>query len=109
MLIRIVCATLLLALAGCAGTGVDDNGAIIRAPAADAVTVDTGDTIAGAAEAAEGEPCPELRPTICTLQYGPVCGLGADGWRRDYGNFCGACGDARVLTVIDGECPATSD
>jgi hypothetical protein len=106
MLSRIVCVTLLLALAGCAGTADETD---VSAAAADPVSADTGVTEVGTAPGLEGEPCPELRPTICTLHYAPVCGIGDDGFRRDYGNFCGACGDARVLTVIEGTCPETTD
>ena len=105
MLGRMLCASLLIALAGCAGS------------AQEAGSVDTvepsGEIVAAANDAVDpmlaGEPCPEVRPQICTLQYVPVCGRGDDGFHADYGNFCGACGDERVLRVIAGRCPDAAE
>ena len=41
----------------------------------------------------------------CTMEYAPVCGLGRDGVRRNYGNRCVArASGARILHA--GECVA---
>lgn len=49
--------------------------------------------------------CEEPRPQVCTMDYRPVCGTLADGGVKTYGNGCGACGDAKVTSWVEGECP----
>ncbi|MCP4767606.1 MAG: hypothetical protein GY875_15195 [Gammaproteobacteria bacterium] len=49
--------------------------------------------------------CEEPRPQVCTMDYRPVCGTLADGSVKTYANGCGACGDAKVNSWVEGECP----
>jgi len=49
--------------------------------------------------------CEEPRPQVCTMDYRPVCGNLADGSVKTYSNGCGACGDAKVTSWVEGECP----
>jgi hypothetical protein len=49
--------------------------------------------------------CEEPRPQICTMDYRPVCGTLSDGSVKTYANGCGACGDANVVSWVEGECP----
>lgn len=44
-------------------------------------------------------------PTVCTMQYAPVCGRAADGSEKTYGNACMMKGD-RATHLYDGECKA---
>jgi len=48
--------------------------------------------------------CTMPRPQVCTRDYRPVCGTKRDGARQTYGNACGACADANVLSHIPGPC-----
>ena len=50
------------------------------------------------------EQCSEPRPQMCTMEYRPVCGITKDGADKTYGNGCGACGDAEVISFTEGEC-----
>jgi hypothetical protein len=49
--------------------------------------------------------CEEPRPQVCTMDYRPVCGNLSDGGVKTYSNGCGACGDAKVISWVEGECP----
>lgn len=49
---------------------------------------------------------PEEEPTMCTMQYQPVCGKDASGAIKTYGNSC-ALGAAKAMFLYDGECKAT--
>ncbi len=44
-------------------------------------------------------------PTMCTMQYQPVCGKDASGAIKTYGNSC-ALGAAKAQYLYDGECKA---
>ena len=48
--------------------------------------------------------CTDPRPQMCTRDYRPVCGTKRDGTRQTYGNGCGACADAAVVTHVPGPC-----
>ena len=48
--------------------------------------------------------CTDPRPQMCTRDYRPVCGTKRDGSRQTYGNGCGACGDAAVVSHVPGPC-----
>jgi hypothetical protein len=48
--------------------------------------------------------CTVPRPQVCTRDYRPVCGTRRDGTRQTYGNGCGACADANVVSHIPGPC-----
>ena len=48
--------------------------------------------------------CTEPRPQLCTMEYLPVCGSTSTAEKKTYGNGCGACGDAEVISYVDGEC-----
>jgi hypothetical protein len=48
--------------------------------------------------------CTAPRPQVCTREYRPVCGTKRDGARQTYGNGCGACADANVVSHIPGPC-----
>jgi hypothetical protein len=49
--------------------------------------------------------CTTPRPQMCTADYRPVCATLADGNEvATYSNGCSACGDARVLSHVPGEC-----
>ncbi len=49
--------------------------------------------------------CTTPRPQMCTQDYRPVCGTKRDGTQQTYGNACGACADANVVTHVPGPCP----
>lgn len=49
--------------------------------------------------------CEEPRPQVCTMDYRPVCASLAEGGVKTYSNGCGACGDAAVVSWIEGACP----
>lgn len=48
--------------------------------------------------------CTTPRPQMCTRDYRPVCGTRRDGTRQTYGNGCGACADAAVVSHVPGPC-----
>ena len=49
--------------------------------------------------------CTTPRPQMCTADYRPVCATLADGNETaTYSNGCSACGDARVISHVPGEC-----
>lgn len=63
--------------------------------------------------ASSGEPqleqdavrCTTPRPQICTADYRPVCATLAEAKETaTYANGCSACGDARVISHLPGEC-----
>ena len=60
---------------------------------------------AGEATGSATNLCEEPRPQICTMDYRPVCGTLSDGSVKTYANGCGACGDANVVSWVEGECP----
>ena len=49
--------------------------------------------------------CEDPRPQVCTMDYRPVCATHADGSSKTFGNGCSACGDASVVSWVEGECP----
>jgi len=49
--------------------------------------------------------CEEPRPQVCTMDYRPVCGTLSDASVKTYSNGCSACGDANVVSWVEGECP----
>jgi len=49
--------------------------------------------------------CEDPRPQVCTADYRPVCGTQIDARVKTYSNACSACGDASVLSWVEGECP----
>ena len=61
--------------------------------------------------------CPKIRPTICTLEYSPVCGLFDPAQivcvkapcGMTYGNACSACADTRVISYTYGSCENYSE
>ena len=59
----------------------------------------------GKATGSAGKLCEEPRPQICTMDYRPVCGTLNDASVKTYANGCGACGDANVVSWVEGECP----
>ena len=59
----------------------------------------------GAQSAGAATVCEEPRPQVCTMDYRPVCGTLAGGSVKTYANGCGACGDASVTSLVEGECP----
>jgi hypothetical protein len=49
--------------------------------------------------------CTTPRPQMCTADYRPVCATLNDGNElATYSNGCSACGDARVISHVVGEC-----
>ncbi|MCP5044564.1 MAG: hypothetical protein GY944_26335 [bacterium] len=52
--------------------------------------------------------CVEPRPTICTREYLPVCGIRTDGSEWTYGNSCSACGHGTVTAHRPGACSSGS-
>jgi hypothetical protein len=48
--------------------------------------------------------CTDPRPQACTRDYRPVCGTRRDGTRQTFGNACGACADANVVSHVPGPC-----
>lgn len=50
--------------------------------------------------------CEQPRPQVCTMQYLPVCGTLNDGGVKTFASGCSACSDARVVSWVEGECPA---
>ena len=62
--------------------------------------------------------CPEQRPTMCTMDYRPVCATRDTGVRcittpcpstelKTYSNACGACADLKVIGYVPDECPTS--
>jgi len=49
--------------------------------------------------------CKEPRPTVCTMDYTPVCGLHKDHSVKTYSNGCSACAIAEVVSWTKGKCP----
>ncbi len=49
--------------------------------------------------------CPEKRPTICTMDYTPVCGLHYDNSMKTYSNACNACSNSNVISHVPKACP----
>lgn len=47
----------------------------------------------------------DLNPTMCTMQYQPVCGKDSSGAIKTYGNSC-ALGAVKAQYLYDGECKA---
>ncbi len=52
--------------------------------------------------------CEAPRPTVCTMQYQPVCGRLIAGGRGQYSSPCNACADDRVAAYEPGDCPEAS-
>lgn len=50
-------------------------------------------------------PCESPRPELCTMDYTPVCGRGADNSQKTYSNACTACADKNIFTYDPGPCP----
>ena len=50
--------------------------------------------------------CEEPRPQVCTMEYRPVCANLSDGSVKTYATGCTACSDAKVVSWVEGECPA---
>jgi peptidoglycan hydrolase-like protein with peptidoglycan-binding domain len=50
-------------------------------------------------------PASDEEPTMCTMQYAPVCGKDANGNEKTYGNSC-TLGAEKGTFVHDGECKA---
>lgn len=48
--------------------------------------------------------CKEPRPTMCTMEYLPVCGYVADGTVRTFSNSCTACSNKNVVSFTHGAC-----
>lgn len=66
------------------------------------------DSVREANKALEEEgltPASDEEPTICTMQYAPVCGKAADGTEKTYGNSC-MLGADKATHLHDGECTA---
>ena len=64
--------------------------------------------------------CPEQRPSICTMDYRPVCATRDTGVRcvtkpcpstaqKNYSNACTACADEKVIGHIPDVCPPPAD
>ena len=82
LLAKYACIGLLLGLVGCASVPSGETGN------------------AGAANV-----CEDPRPQVCTADYRPVCGTQSDARVKTYSNGCSACGDASILSWVEGECP----
>jgi hypothetical protein len=48
--------------------------------------------------------CPDVRSQICTMDYRPVCGIGAGKLKKTSSNQCQACADKTVTSYSEGEC-----
>ncbi|MES2931223.1 MAG: peptidoglycan-binding protein [Patescibacteria group bacterium] len=49
----------------------------------------------------------DTNPTVCTMQYQPICGKDSSGAVKTYGNSC-TLGAAKAEFLYDGECKATA-
>ena len=49
--------------------------------------------------------CPEERPSMCTREYKPVCGLDQNNEQRTYSNACTACSNKQVVSYMADACP----
>jgi Kazal-type serine protease inhibitor domain len=49
--------------------------------------------------------CPEERPSICTREYKPVCGLDQNNEQKTYSNACTACSNKQVISYAANACP----
>jgi len=49
--------------------------------------------------------CPEKRPSMCTQEYQPVCGLNQNNKQQNYSNACSACSNKQVVSYANQACP----
>ena len=50
-------------------------------------------------------PCADIRPLVCTMEYAPTCAVLIGGGRKEFTSPCTACASDEVSGYDTGPCP----